>query len=154
MTPDHHRLRSHFLPLRLAAVLLVLLQAGQAAADGVPPDECSLEGADCQIRGAPASSIGLCTRSRCTRHYLVYPDAGMAGGGSGAPIYKPYEADCLRCIVESPADAGSADAGSSELNGEDEGCGCGLPGADGEAPLAGIMLGLGVLALRAGRRRR
>jgi hypothetical protein len=158
MNPDPHRCRSHLLQHCLAAALLVLLQAGRAAADVLPPDACSVEGADCQLQGAPPSSNGLCTRSRCTRYYPVYPDAGAGAGGSGAPIYKPYEVDCLRCILGSPADAGTAGAGDSDAgtagNGDDEGCGCGLPGTEGEGPLAAILLGLGVLALRAGRRRR
>jgi hypothetical protein len=129
-------------------VLLALLQAGPAAADGVPPDQCSVLGASCQTGGAPASPIGVCTLSRCTRYYPVYSDAGTGGG---APIYQPREVDCMRCIEGSPADAGTPNEGTGA---GDEGCGCGLPGTEGEAPLAAIMLGLGVLALRAGRRRR
>jgi hypothetical protein len=147
MNWDHRYELERFVQLRgvfVLLVLLVLLVARRAAADGVPPDQCNLEGAACQIAGGPSSPSGLCTLSRCTKYYPEYPD----GGGGGGPIYKPHEVDCLRCITGAPGDAGTADAG------EAEGCGCGLPGTAGEAPLAIILLGLGVLALRAGGRRR
>jgi MYXO-CTERM domain-containing protein len=149
MKSDRHRSQSQLSYTRGAVMLAALLQASWAAADVAPRDACNLEGAACEIAGSGGSSVGLCTRSRCTRYYPEYPD----GGGGAGPIYVPHEFDCLRCIVGSPADAGTADAGSTG-NAEDEGCGCGLPGTGGEAPLAALMLGLGLLALRAGRRRR
>jgi len=151
MHPDPHRSDSCLSYLRWAVALLALSLAGRAAADGVPPDQCAVEGASCQSGGAPASPVGICTRSTCIRYYPEYPDSGSGGG---APIYKPHEVDCMRCIVGSPADAGTPDAGTSADGGDDEGCGCGLPGTEGEVPLAALMLGLGMLALRAGRRRR
>jgi hypothetical protein len=124
---------------------LALLQAKPAAADGVPPDQCNMEGSSCANAGPTARAPGICAAARCTKYFPVYPDGSGAGGG---PSFELHEYDCLRCVLEQPTDAGNEIVAS-----DDSGCGCGLVGIPREVSLASIMACLGLLTLRAGRRR-
>jgi MYXO-CTERM domain-containing protein len=128
------------------------LLAVPARADVAPPDICQGEGTVCDNAGPAGTLPGICTASKCSSPEPK-PDGGV--------IIR----DCLRCLPSSGGAGGAGGAGEAGAGGagtagaatggtdDDSGCNCRLSSASAERTIAGSMLLVGLVALRASRRR-
>jgi len=117
-----------------------LFAASAARADIPPPDVCQTENAVCHNAGESYDKDGVCTATTCSR-------------GSANGQVTTYA--CFKCEAASaPGAAGAAPVTETETDGHKDEGGCSFHALGTEKGIAGLMLGLGVVALGVSRRRR
>ena len=116
-----------------------LFTSAAARADIAPPAACLTENTVCHSAGENYDKDGVCTASTCTK-------------GSASGQVTTYE--CLKCEAgDMPGAAGASPVVDTDDEHKDDG-GCSVRALGTEKGIAGVMLGLGLLALGISRRNR